>query len=269
MSSPVLKGQVVYEEHGGSGIWGKLGSILSGAGHVIASALPYVAQAASIYASSRGGSSSTSDYTNASWDLPNQDNRRIIPIPMPEPIILRPIPDYKSEPIARNALNELQQQQDYRQLSTSHWAELQARNQQILNELAAAKGLPNYQQFHQENGAVYDLQPTSNSLGVERFMQPFHQSQGFIQEDYEQIAQNLSQAQRPVSMKQLIQHQSSVPHPLNTSASLQPMMAPTNETRQQSVTRTQSQQPKLPAVHDKQYLNTRQQLLNNLFNSKV
>ncbi len=32
MSSPVLKGQVVYEDHGGKGIWGKLGSILSGAG---------------------------------------------------------------------------------------------------------------------------------------------------------------------------------------------------------------------------------------------
>lgn len=247
MSSPVLKGQVVYEDHGSS-IWGKLGSILSGAGHVIASALPYVAQAASIYASSRGGSSNTSDYNGVSWDLPNQNNRRSLAMPIPEPVALRPITDYKSEPIARNALDKIKQQQDYRQPSTPNWADMQARNQQILNELAAVKGLPSYQQFHQDSGVVYDFRPEASQLGVERFIQLSHQSNGFIQEDVRQIQDNLSHARPPVSTglkRQPIQSQSSGIRPVSESPALHQMIMRSNEARSH-VSRQAETIPALP-----------------------
>lgn len=271
MSSPVLKGQVVYEEHNGSGIWGKLGSILSGAGHVIASALPYVAQAASIYASSGGGPSSPSDYNDASWDLPNQNNRRIIPIPMPEPIALRSIPDYKSEPIARNALNRLQQQKDFRQPSASNWVELQAQNQQILNELAAAKGLPNYQQFHQNSGVAYDFRPKASQLGVGRFMQQSRQSNGFIQEDYRQIQDSLSSARQPVPTglnRNLAQTNRGGTRPPDESSALHQMIRRSNAAPTQTVPKPKAQL-KVAEVHSKEYLNTRQPLLNKLFGSQV
>lgn len=195
---------------------------MSGAGHVIASALPYVAQAASIYASSRGGSSSPSSSNDNAWDFPSQNNSRILPMSMPETVAPHHILNYKSEPITRNALDKLKQKQEHRQLSVPNWADMQARNQQILNELAAAKGLPNYQQFHQDNGVAYDFQSQSNQLGVDRFLELSPKSNGFIQEDDWQIAQNLSHAQRSVSTtlnRQPIQSQATGTRPVNENRS--------------------------------------------------
>jgi hypothetical protein len=270
MSSPVLKGQIVYEDHGSS-IWGKIGSVLSGAGHVLASALPYVAQAASIYASSRGGPSNAFDYNDASWDLPNQNNRRSLAMPIPEPIALRPIPDYKSVPIARNALDKLKQQQDYRQPSAPSWVELQARNQQILNELAAAKSLPNYQQFHQNSGVAYDFRPKASQLGAGQLMQQSRQSNGFIQENVRQIQDNLAHARQPVPTglkRHLAQVRQSGIRPPDESSALHQMIRRSNAAPTQTVPKPKAQL-KVAEVHSKEYLNTRQQLLNKLFGSQV
>jgi hypothetical protein len=258
-----LQGGVVYEDHR-SGFWDKVGSVLAGAGHIFKEALPYVAQAASIYASWLGSSASgRSDSGSLSLDLPGQSSYRSQPIPMPEPIRPRPVPDYKSEPIVRKALARLEQQQARRQPPASDWSGMQARSRSILNEIASSRGLPSYEEFHRQNGIVYNFEPRQSSLGVERYMQPEGQSSRWIQEDSVQVQRNLTHAQKPVSYRQ-----STGTRPTGESSALHQMIMRSNAARDQAA-RPQPQRKQTPAFHNREYLNERQKVLNTLFDNQV
>lgn len=100
--APVLQGQVVYEDHRG-GFWDKVGSVLTSAGRILKSALPYLAEAASMYAPSLGNSSSQ--------DLPNQTSYRTPTISRQELVRPRLLSEPKSAPIARQMLDKLNTQQ--------------------------------------------------------------------------------------------------------------------------------------------------------------
>jgi hypothetical protein len=200
---PVLQGGAVYEDHR-DGFWDKAWDVLKGTGHVLKEALPDVAQAASIYASSMG-SSGRSDSPAASWDPPNENKNRTRTLSTPKPVPLQPLTVSQSEPIARNALQRIEQART--QTAAPDLRAMQTRSNRILDEIAAAKGLPSYEQFHRDNGVSYEIPPNRRSLGMERFTQSSNQSSGFIQEDDGQIQRNLAQAGKPVDVNTYLRRQ--------------------------------------------------------------
>lgn len=81
--------------------------------------------------------------------------------------------------------------------NANQWEVMQNQAIRTLNQMGRAKGLPSYEQFHQNNGVVYQMQPGQGILGIERSLPAIR---GLIPEDTRQIEQNLSHSQRPLML---------------------------------------------------------------------
>jgi hypothetical protein len=198
-SKPILQGRVEYNKPQSDGIWHKSWDVLKGVGHVVKEALPYVARAA------EGFTASPSSYLPSSNPLLPMDTGIVLTNPTERAsrrrsLKAQPIAEYSVKPIARTALSRLEQPTLPKQSSRPDWQQLQARTTRILDSLASAKGLPSYEQFHQQHGVPFQNQPRQSKRRVQPFNPPPSSTLEFIREDEQQIRYDLAQAKKPVSL---------------------------------------------------------------------
>jgi len=220
--SPVFTTGAVYVEDRQPGFWSKLaggiGHVISSAANLAGEALPYVAKAASMYASSYAALPSSPNYMEMAnnFDIPTYPSRTVR-LSQSQTTPLQEIPDYKPSRIGQDALSGIQHSGHQPAQSMSQW-----RNQttRILNELARTKGLPSYEEFHRQNNVVPNIQPRQRGMGMQRFLNDSSSSQlrGYIPEDVYPI----QGAQQPRNYADWYQNQGSQPtQPDDALSSLQ------------------------------------------------
>jgi hypothetical protein len=164
------------------GFWHQVGSgvgkVVRGIGQVAKKALPYLAEA--------DFSSSSSGSISGDWDA--SDN-----VPIYEPLSSR-----RSVPMHRRSMNSVFSQDPPRghqlmgiRLQPKNdlppalkMNQIQANSRRILDAMASAKGLPSYEQFHQQHGVPYQSPSQNSGLGVQTYRkaQSARQSTDFIRE---------------------------------------------------------------------------------------
>lgn len=177
--SPVLlHGSVSTTDVGGSdsgSIWSKIGSGLSklgtGLAHLAEDALPYEKKAVTAFANTPLSPIFTSNFNagddfSLSYSRPSiRSIRSNVVQRLATPVIKTPTVN-----IGQTVLNRIQSQRSNPLQNVVKINQMAANSHRILNAVANTQGLPTYQQFHQQNGVVYQSPSSPGNLGIQDYL---------------------------------------------------------------------------------------------------
>ncbi len=174
---------MTYDEPDGN-LWGTIGKVLAGIGRA---------------ASEFGSRNASSSYTNQNNDL-QLSEYHAQHIQKPKDIALQPIQQTQARNTTRNMINLVADINEKRHEREMRWAERQGKLRNLMDDVAKSQGLTSYEQFHKDRGVPYDLGSSiTNTVNMADVVNLRGQSSGWIQEDPNLIARNLSHAQKPVT----------------------------------------------------------------------